>query len=64
MNILIDPRIKVLKVFFTRWRMEVKGQKLTKLDPANTILAPHAQSVHSLWTKFGIDIQLDPKNEF
>jgi hypothetical protein len=34
------------------------------LDPANTILAPHAQSVHSLWTKFGIDIQLDPKNEF
>jgi len=41
-----------------RWPPEVKGQKSTKFDPTNHILARHLDLVHQIWTKSGINILL------
>ena len=35
----------------------------TKFDPANYISARHLNLVHPIWTKFGMDIQVDHRNK-
>ncbi len=47
----------------SRWRPSVKDPKLTKFDPANYISAHHLDPVHLIWTKFGMDILVDPRNK-
>ena len=46
-----------------RWPPEVKGPKSTKFDPTNHILARHLVPVYQIWTKFCIDILLEPSNK-
>ena len=46
-----------------RWPPEVKGLKSTKFDPQNHISARHLVLVHQIWTKFCMNIQLDPSNK-
>ena len=37
--------------------------KATKFDPTNYISARHLDAVHLIWTKFGMDILVYPKNK-
>jgi hypothetical protein len=46
-----------------RWPLEAKGLKSTKFDSKNHISGRHLDPVHPIWTKFGMDILLDPKNK-
>ena len=46
-----------------RWPPEVKGPKLNKFDSTNHSLARHLDLVHQIWTKFGMNILLDPTNK-
>ena len=43
-----------------RWPLGVKGPKSTKYDTKNHILARHLDLVCQIWTKFCMDILLDP----
>ena len=36
---------------------------MTNFDPTNYISARHLDPVHSIWTKFGMVIQNDPRNK-
>ena len=47
-----------------RWSLGVKGPKSTKFDLANHISAWHLDLVYQIWTKFGMNILLDPTNKF
>ena len=38
-------------------------RKSTKYDPTNNISARHLETVHSICTKFGMDILVDPRNK-
>ena len=49
-------KIRIL-VFF------MKICDFTKFDPANYISARHLNLVHPIWTKFGMDIQVDHRNK-
>ena len=42
---------------------DVKCPKCTKFDPTNHISARHLVLVHQIWTKLGMDIQLDHLNK-
>jgi hypothetical protein len=50
----------------TKYKMAAGGQrsKMTKFDPTNHISARHFDLVHQIWTKFGMNILLDPTNKF
>ena len=37
--------------------------KGTSFDPTNHIWARHMDPIHQIWTKFGMDIPLDPRNK-
>ena len=43
--------------------MAVKSPKSAKFDHTNHILARPLDPVHPIWTKFGMDIVLDPNNK-
>ena len=47
-----------------RWPLGVKGPKATNFDPTNHISVQHLDLVYQIWTKFGINILLDPTNKF
>ena len=47
-----------------RWLPAVKGPKSSKFDPTNPISARHLDLIHQIWTKFVMNILLDPTNKF
>ena len=68
MDILLDPKNNIFKnfSFITKSKMAAgnKSPKSTKFDPTNHIWARHLDPVHQIWTKLGMNILLDPTNNF
>ena len=68
MNIELDPSNKPAQEFFIYRKIQdgrrgSKNQTTTKFDPTNHISARHLVPVHQIWTKFGMNILLDPSNK-
>ena len=51
-----DDKIGILVIFMKLW-------DLTKFDPTNYISARHLNLIHPIWTIFGMDILVDPRNK-
>ncbi len=64
MDIQLDPRNKPADFSQNpRWLTAVKSPKSVKFDPTNHISAPHLDPAHPIWTIFGMDILLDPRDK-
>ena len=67
-DILLDHMNKPVDKFLhllqnPRWPSEVKGKKSSKFGPTNHLSARHLDLIHLIWTKFGRQILLNPRNK-